>query len=331
MNVTGAGPGFGLHIVDVAVDKETGRVDIKRYTVVEDAGKAIHRLQVEGQFQGGAVQGIGWALNEEYYYGEDGRMQNPSFLDYRMPVASDVPMIDTEIVEIPNPRHPYGLRGVGEVPVVPTMAAIANAVGQVHRRAPAVAADVAAEDAEADRGAQGEERRVSNGSPPAVRGEAALLVHGHGAPSVLLEPLRRALELQGFRAVNWPYRSLWGSIEAHAANLAVKAQEFNEDIGVERLHFVGHSMGAIVVRRALAMARPRKLGRVVLLAPPNRGARLADFALRLFGRRLCAAMELCSHPDSYVNRLPPATDLECGIIAASWDQVVSLELNAFAR
>jgi CO/xanthine dehydrogenase Mo-binding subunit len=130
MNVTGAGPGFGLHIVDVEVDKETGRADIKRYTVVEDAGKAIHPLQVEGQYQGGAVQGIGWALNEEYYYGEDGRLQNPSFLDYRMPVASDVPMIGTEIVEVPNPRHPYGLRGVGEVPVVPTMAAIANAIGQ---------------------------------------------------------------------------------------------------------------------------------------------------------------------------------------------------------
>ena len=129
MNVTGAGPGFGLHIVDVEVDRETGRVDVKRYTVVEDAGKAIHRLQVEGQYQGGAVQGIGWALNEEYYYGEDGRMQNASFLDYRMPVASDVPMIGTEIVEVPNPRHPYGLRGVGEVPVVPTMAAIANAIG----------------------------------------------------------------------------------------------------------------------------------------------------------------------------------------------------------
>jgi CO/xanthine dehydrogenase Mo-binding subunit len=129
MNVTGAGPGFGVHIVDVEVDQELGRVDIKRYTVVEDAGKAIHRLQVEGQYQGGAVQGIGWALNEEYVYGEDGRLQNPSFLDYRMPVASDVPMIDTEIVEVPNPRHPYGLRGVGEVPVTPTMAAIANAIG----------------------------------------------------------------------------------------------------------------------------------------------------------------------------------------------------------
>ena len=129
MNVTGAGPGFGLHVVDVKVDEETGRADVTRYTVVEDAGKAIHPLQVEGQFQGGAVQGIGWALNEEYVYGEDGRMENPSFLDYRMPVTSDVPMIDTVIVEVPNPRHPFGLRGVGEVPVVPTMAAIGNAIG----------------------------------------------------------------------------------------------------------------------------------------------------------------------------------------------------------
>ncbi|MBM3486100.1 MAG: xanthine dehydrogenase family protein molybdopterin-binding subunit [Alphaproteobacteria bacterium] len=128
MNVTGEGPGFGLHIVDVEVDKETGRVDIKRYTVIEDAGKAIHPLQVEGQYQGGAIQGVGWALNEEYVYGADGRLQNPGFLDYRMPVASDVPMVDTVIVEVPNPNHPYGLRGVGEVPVVPTMAAIANAI-----------------------------------------------------------------------------------------------------------------------------------------------------------------------------------------------------------
>lgn len=141
---------------------------------------------------------------------------------------------------------------------------------------------------------------------------------------MLLEPLRRALERQRFRAVNWPYGSLRGSIEAHAARLAAKARELDEDTGVERLHFVGHSMGAIVVRSALAMARPRKLGRVVLLAPPNRGARLADFALRLFGRRLVRARELCSHPDSYVNRLAPAADLDCGVIAASWDHAVSL-------
>ena len=124
----GAGPGFGCHIVDVEVDKETGAVKILRYTVVEDAGKAIHPHQVEGQYQGGAVQGIGWALNEEYIYDKDGRMENAGFLDYRIPVASDVPMIDTVIVEVPNPLHPYGLRGVGEVPLVPTMAAIANAI-----------------------------------------------------------------------------------------------------------------------------------------------------------------------------------------------------------
>jgi len=157
-----------------------------------------------------------------------------------------------------------------------------------------------------------------------VTREAVLLVHGHGAPAVLLEPLRRALERQGFRAVNWRYDSLRGSIEIHAARLAAAARKYDQDAAVARLHFVGHSMGAIVVRRALAIDQPRKLGRVVLLAPPNRGARLADIALRLFGRRLTAATELCSHPASYVNRLTPAAHLDCGVIAASWDHAVSL-------
>ena len=128
INAQGAGPSFGTHIVDVEVDRETGRVTVVRYTVVQDAGKAVHPAYVEGQYQGGAVQGIGWALNEEYIYGEDGRLENPGFLDYRIPVASDVPMIDTVIVEVPNPRHPYGVRGVGETPIVPPMAAITNAL-----------------------------------------------------------------------------------------------------------------------------------------------------------------------------------------------------------
>ena len=157
-----------------------------------------------------------------------------------------------------------------------------------------------------------------------VTREAVVLVHGHAAPAVLLEPLRRALARQGLRAVNWRYSSLRGSIEAHAARLAAKAKELDADAAVARLHFVGHSMGAIVVRRALAINRPRKLGRIVLLAPPNRGARLADLALRLVGRRVIAATELCSHPDSYVNRLADAADLDCGIIAAAWDHAVSL-------
>ncbi len=128
INAQGAAPSFGSHIVDVEVDRETGRVTILRYTVLQDAGKAVHPSYVEGQFQGGAAQGIGWALNEEYVYGDDGKLQNPGFLDYRIPVASDLPMIDTVIVEVPNPNHPFGVRGVGETPIVPPMAAIANAI-----------------------------------------------------------------------------------------------------------------------------------------------------------------------------------------------------------
>ena len=128
VNPPGPGPSIGVHVVDVEVDPETGKVDILRYTAVQDAGKAIHPAYVEGQIQGGAVQGIGWALNEEYVYNDSGVMLNSSFLDYRMPTSLDLPMIDTVIVEIANPNHPYGVRGVGEVPIVPPMAAISNAI-----------------------------------------------------------------------------------------------------------------------------------------------------------------------------------------------------------
>ncbi len=124
----GAGVSFATHICDAEVDPETGRTTIKRYTVIQDAGKAMHPSYVEGQYQGGAAQGIGWALNEEYVYGKDGRLQNPGFLDYRIPVCSDLPMIDTQILEIPNPNHPYGVRGVGETSIVPPLGAIANAI-----------------------------------------------------------------------------------------------------------------------------------------------------------------------------------------------------------
>ncbi|MCP5150587.1 MAG: xanthine dehydrogenase family protein molybdopterin-binding subunit [Ectothiorhodospiraceae bacterium] len=127
-NAENAGPSFATHLVDVETDPETGRSTVLRYTVVQDAGRAIHPSYVEGQYQGGAVQGIGWALNEEYVYGADGRLQNPGFLDYRVPVASDVPFIDTVIVEVPNPGHPYGVRGVGETSIVPPLGAVGNAV-----------------------------------------------------------------------------------------------------------------------------------------------------------------------------------------------------------
>ena len=119
---------FGVHLCDLEVDPETGVSKVLRYTVVQDAGKAIHPTFVEGQFQGGAAQGIGWALNEAYLWDAEGRVENAGFLDYRVPVASDLPMIDTVIVEVPNPLHPYGVRGVGEVPIVPPLAAVANAM-----------------------------------------------------------------------------------------------------------------------------------------------------------------------------------------------------------
>ena len=125
---TGLGPIIAGNIMDVEVDPETGKVDILRMTAFIDAGTAVHPSYVEGQMQGGTVQGVGWALNEEYFYTEDGTMANSSFLDYRMPTTLDLPMIDTVITEIPNPRHPYGLRGVGEAPLIPPLAALSNAI-----------------------------------------------------------------------------------------------------------------------------------------------------------------------------------------------------------
>ena len=125
---TGEGNGYAVHLADVTVDAETGKTDVTRFTAIQDAGKAIHPSYVEGQMQGGAVQGIGWALNEEYFFDDSGKMMNPTFLDYRMPTTLDLPMIDTVIVEVANPGHPYGVRGVGEVAICPPMAAVGNAV-----------------------------------------------------------------------------------------------------------------------------------------------------------------------------------------------------------
>ena len=125
---TGAGRAYAAMIVDVRVDPDTGKTDVVRCTAFQDAGIAIHPSYVEGQIQGGAAQGIGWALNEEYNMAEDGHMNNTSLLDYRMPTALDLPMIEAVIVEVPSPGHPFGIRGVGEAGIVPPLAAMANAV-----------------------------------------------------------------------------------------------------------------------------------------------------------------------------------------------------------
>lgn len=128
INAGGQAPGFSTQFCDVEVDTETGAVKVLRYVAAQDVGRAIHRSYVEGQIEGGIVQGIGWALNETYIYNDKGQLENAGFLDYRVPVASDLPMVEALIVEVPNPNHPYGVKGVGEVNIVPVMAAMANAV-----------------------------------------------------------------------------------------------------------------------------------------------------------------------------------------------------------
>jgi len=124
----GAGWSFGTHIVDVEVDPGTGQVRLLRYTAVQDVGQAVHPGIVEGQMQGAVAQGIGWGMSEEYIYDEAGHLLNTGFQDYRIPTSLDVPPVEAVIVEVPNPGHPYGVRGVGEFSIVPPPAAIANAI-----------------------------------------------------------------------------------------------------------------------------------------------------------------------------------------------------------
>jgi xanthine dehydrogenase molybdenum-binding subunit len=128
VNVQEWGGTFGAHIADVHVDPETAKVTVLRYTAVQDVGRAIHPAAIEGQIQGGTAQGIGWALYEGYAYDVNGLLQNPSLLDYKQPTALDVPPIEVVIVEDPYPKHPFGVRGVGETPIVPPPAAIASAI-----------------------------------------------------------------------------------------------------------------------------------------------------------------------------------------------------------
>jgi CO/xanthine dehydrogenase Mo-binding subunit len=128
INSRSVGPAFAVMCVDIEVDPDTGKSRVLRCTMAQDAGKAIHPSYVEGQMQGGTAQGLGWALNEEYIYDRDGHLRNFGLLDYRMPTCLDLPQIETIIVEVANPLHPLGIRGVGEVSIVPPPAVAANAI-----------------------------------------------------------------------------------------------------------------------------------------------------------------------------------------------------------
>ena len=161
---------------------------VLRYTSFQDVGRAIHPSYVEGQMQGGVAQGIGWALNEEYIYNTNGQLDNPGFLDYRMPVCSDLPMLDTVIIEVPNPKHPQGVRGVGEVPLVPPLGG--GGERRLQRPGPSLRqpADVAAEGA-GDTGAD-EGRGGIAADPGGRRGSGGPLGGSIRRGGSISEPLR---------------------------------------------------------------------------------------------------------------------------------------------
>ena len=126
--MTRQAPGFTVHLADVEVDNDTGFVKVREYVAVQDVGTAINPMAVEGQIEGGVSQSIGYALLEEMVYDEQGRLRNPSLLDYRMPTAVDLPPIQSVLVHVPAPDGPFGARGVGEPPIIPAPAALGNAI-----------------------------------------------------------------------------------------------------------------------------------------------------------------------------------------------------------
>jgi CO/xanthine dehydrogenase Mo-binding subunit len=121
-------PMFAAHLAKVAVDPETGAVRVLDYIAAQDVGRAINPAEVEGQIHGGVVQGIGWALLEGMTYDESGQLLTSTLMDYALPRSQDVPTITPLLVEVPSALGPFGARGVGEPPVVPVAAAIANAI-----------------------------------------------------------------------------------------------------------------------------------------------------------------------------------------------------------
>jgi CO/xanthine dehydrogenase Mo-binding subunit len=125
---TDRAPGFSGQIAEITVDPDTGAVTIDRYVTVQDVGKALNPAQVEGQIIGGTVQSIGFAMYEAIQYSEDGQLLSSTLMDYVIPKSFQVPPIETVIVEVPARSGPYGAKGIGEPPIIPGPAALANAI-----------------------------------------------------------------------------------------------------------------------------------------------------------------------------------------------------------
>jgi pimeloyl-ACP methyl ester carboxylesterase len=155
--------------------------------------------------------------------------------------------------------------------------------------------------------------------------ETVLLIHGLGRTSACMIPLARFLGRAGYRALRWRYRSTTAPFERHGERLAAELARLDAEPAVARVHLVGHSLGNIVARHALAIAPPAKLGRVVMLAPPNRGSRAARRLAPLLGRLVKPLPQLSDDPESAVNRLAPPRGVDFAVIAAARDGKVRIE------
>ncbi|MEQ8785202.1 MAG: alpha/beta fold hydrolase [Pirellulaceae bacterium] len=156
-------------------------------------------------------------------------------------------------------------------------------------------------------------------------GEMVVLIHGLAANRFVMRPLEKRLRARGYDTRNWGYRSVWRPIERHAERFRERLEALARREDVERLHLVGHSMGSIITRYLVASDPPPKLGRVVMLAPPNQGSRVARWLNRGLGYLSPPLAQLSDRPESFVNRLAANLDVECGVIAARRDRMVRLE------
>jgi len=162
-------------------------------------------------------------------------------------------------------------------------------------------------------------------APDAVPPETVALVHGYLSNRFMLAPLGARLRAHGYRASPWGYWNIRCSVLDHAKRFRQRLFQLDADPAIRRLHLVTHSMGGIIARAALDGYRPAKLGRIVMLAPPNRGSFVATAAAATFGRLLRPVAELSTAADSLVNSLPTPADVEIGVIAAEWDALVAPE------
>jgi pimeloyl-ACP methyl ester carboxylesterase len=167
--------------------------------------------------------------------------------------------------------------------------------------------------------------RFDTAARPEHPRECVALVHGFLANKLLLATLARRLRRHGYLTDAWGYWNMQCSLLVHAERFAKELAELDADPRIGTIHLVGHSMGGIIGRAALEKYRPAKLGRFVMLAPPNRGSFVATATRNTFGRLLKPVAELSTDPESLVNRLPMPAGVEVGVIAAEYDALVTEE------